>query len=136
MDNREKKEELLKYRESVREADRLEDEIRRWYARAEQMTAVVRLTPSGGSGGRSLEDAVGSIDELAAQLAQKQRENVGRRRRIESAIGQVRDGRLQELLRRRYINGDTWEKVAAAMGYQYRWVLALHARAISEIKTL
>ena len=105
MDNREKKEELLKYRESVREADRLEDEIRRWYARAEQM-------------------------------AQKQRENVGRRRRIESAIGQVRDGRLQELLRRRYINGDTWEKVASAMGYQYRWVLALHARAISEIKTL
>ena len=136
MTSQQKKESLLKYREAIREAERLENEMRRWRSRAEKVTAALKMTPSGGPGSRSLEDAVDCIDALAVQLGAAQRRAVDLRRGIEAAINQVEDGRLRELLRRRYINGDTWEKVAAAMGYQYRWVLALHARAISEIKTL
>ena len=134
MNNQDKKEELLKYQEAVREAERLEREILRWYARAEKMTAVVRLTPAGGPGGRSLEDAVGQIEALAARLGETHRETVELRRRIEDAVVRVEDGRLRELLRRRYIDGDTWEGIAVKMGMSYQWVCHLHGAALEEIQ--
>lgn len=134
MTSQQKKESLLKYREAIREAERLENEMRRWRSRAEKVTAALKMTPSGGPGSRSLEDAVDCIDALAVQLGAAQRRAVDLRRGIEAAINQVEDGRLRELLRRRYIDGDTWESIAVKMDYSYMHVCRLHGDALAAMK--
>lgn len=134
MTSQKKKESLLKYREAIREAERLEDEMHRWRSRAENVTTALKMTPSGGPGSRSLEDAVDHIDALAVQLGAAQRRAVDLRRHIEVSIAQVEDGRLRELLRRRYIDGDTWESIAVQMDYSYMHVCRLHGDALAALK--
>ena len=55
MTNQEKKAKLNQYREAEAESSRLEQEIIKWYSKAEKMTTAVKLVPGGGEGGRSLE---------------------------------------------------------------------------------
>lgn len=134
MTSQQKKESLLKYREAIREAERLENEMRRWRSRAEKVTMALKMTPSGSPGSRSLEDAVDRIDALAVQLGAAQRRAVDLRRHIEVSIAQVEDGRLRELLRHRYIDGDTWESIAVKMDYSYMHVCRLHGDALAALK--
>lgn len=136
MTNQEKKAKLNQYREAEAEASRLEQEITKWYSKAEKMTTAVKLVPSGGAAGRSLENSIEAIDALAGRLGDKRRETVRLRREIEDVIAAVPDGRLRMLLRYRYIDGMTWEKVADNMGLELRWTHVLHGRALSEITTL
>ena len=121
MTSQQKKESLLKYREAIREAERLENEMRRWRSRAEKVTMALKMTPSGSPGSRSLEGAA-------------QRRAVDLRRHIEVSIAQVEDGRLRELLRHRYIDGDTWESIAVKMDYSYMHVCRLHGDALAALK--
>lgn len=68
-------------------------------------------------------------DELAAEL----RRQLAIRREIEEAIRVVEDERLQELLRLRYIEGLTWDKVAERIGYSYRQTMRVQGRALKDI---
>ena len=56
------------------------------------------------------------------------------KRETEAAISQVENSTYRELLRRRYLLNERWEQIAVGMGYDYRWVLRLHGRALLEIK--
>ena len=132
MNNQDKKARLNKYREAEAEASRLEREIARWYSKAERMTTAIKLVP-GGEGGRSLENSVEAIDALAGKLGEKRRETVRLRREIEDVIAAVPDGQLRMLLRYRYIDGMTWERVAVEMDMSYQWVCHLHGDALKEI---
>lgn len=134
MTNQEKKVELQKYRAAVREADRLALEIQRWQSTAEKMTPVIHLAPAGGAGGRSMELAVEQIDDLTRKLGEQQAEAVRIRIQIGNAIASVPDGRLRELLRLRYIEGLTWEKIAVGLNYSFRQVTRMHGEALTAIK--
>lgn len=131
MTNQEKKAKLNQYREAEAESSRLEQEIIKWYSKAEKMTTAVKLVPGGGEGGRSLENSIESIDALAGRLGDKRRETVRLRREIEDVIAAVPDGRLRMLLRYRYIDGMTWERIAVNMCMDARWIRRLHGRALS-----
>jgi len=74
------------------------------------------------------------LAEYAMQINAKVDELIGIKREIEAAIEQVNDGTYRELLRRRYLCCERWEQIAVGMGYDYRWVLRLHGRALLEIK--
>ena len=56
MTNQEKKAKLNQYREAEAESSRLEQEITKWYSKAEKLTTAVRIITSGGAAGRSLEN--------------------------------------------------------------------------------
>ena len=127
MTNQEKKAKLNQYREAEAESSRLEQEIIKWYSKAEKMTTAVKLVPGGGEGGRSLENSIEAIDALAGRLG----EPVRLRREIEDVIAAVPDGRLRMLLRYRYIDGMTWERIAVNMCMDARWIRRLHGRALS-----
>lgn len=131
MTNQEKKAKLNQYREAEAESSRLEQEIIKWYSKAEKMTTAVKLVPGGGEGGRSLENSIEAIDALAGRLGDKRRETVRLRREIEDVIAAVPDGRLRMLLRYRYIDGMTWERIAVNMCMDARWIRRLHGRALS-----
>ena len=131
--NQEKKAKLNQYREAEAEASRLEQEITKWYSKAEKMTTAVRLVPSGGAAGRSLENSIEAIDALAGRLGDKRRETVRLRREIEDVIAAVPDGRLRMLLRYRYIDGMTWTHIERQMGYERTQIWRLHGRALESI---
>ena len=111
-------------REEEREAACLEEAIRTWYDRAGRMTAVVRLAPAGGDGRRAMEDALAQIDVRRA---------LGRVLAAEGAIEALADPRGREVLRRRYLMGQTWERMAEEMHYSVMHLTRLHARALEEL---
>lgn len=133
MTNQEKKAKLNQYREAEAESSRLEQEITKWYSKAEKMTTAVRLIPGGGAAGRSLENSIEAIDALAGRLGDKRRETVRLRREIEDVIAAVPDGRLRMLLRYRYIDGMTWTHIERQMGYERTQIWRLHGRALESI---
>ena len=52
---------------------------------------------------------------------------------IDEAIESVPDARLRRLLKLRYIDFYTWEKIAEKMNYDLRWVHRLHKKALQTI---
>lgn len=130
MTSQEKKEFLQQYIAAEAEERRLELEIERWQARAAKMTVGYGGTPSGGGDGRSLERAVARIDELIRQLT-GQRDRLARlRQEIGAAIDSVPDPKLQELLRLRYIENLSFERIAVKMNYSYKQVCRLHGKSL------
>ena len=77
--------------------------------------------------------AVEHINALEAELADQIVERVTIRREIGQAIDRVQDERLSRLLRLRYIDGMTWEKIAVQMDMTYQWVCKLHGKSLELI---
>lgn len=134
MTNQEKKEILQQYRLAEMEEQRLEHEIERWRSRAEKVTPGYSKAPAGGGDGRSMEHTLERLGELAVELTQQRDKLIRLRREIGAAIDTVPDARLQELLRLRYIEGMTWERIAVKLDKTYQWVCKLHGDALSQIK--
>ena len=134
MTNQEKKEILQQYRLAEMEEQRLEHEIERWRSRAEKVTPGYGKAPAGGGDGRSMERTLERLGELAGELTHQWDKMVRLRREIGAAIDTVPDARLRELLRLRYIEGMTWERVAVQMGYSYMQVCRLHGKALTQVK--
>ena len=53
------------------------------------------------------------------------------RREVVAALDQITDARDHEILRRRYLLGQRWEKIAVEMNIELRWVYRRHRRAVS-----
>lgn len=126
MTDQQKKDVLQQYRLAAAEADRLSREIREWRRKSRQLVSEARGRADCGR----VEEAVTAMDNLVQLLAEKRLESVKLRRQLERKISAVKDRRLQELLRRRYIDGDTWEQIAVAMGMSYQWTCHLHGIAL------
>lgn len=129
MTNQQKKDVLQQYRAAAAEADRLSREIREWRRKSRQLVSETRDCAEHGR----VAEAVTAMDDLAQLLVEKRLESVQLRRQLERKISAVPDRRLQELLRRRYIDGDTWEQIAVAMGMSYQWTCHLHGVALGAL---
>ena len=55
------------------------------------------------------------------------------KRQVERAIAMVPDVKQRKVLARRYINGQTWERIAVDLDLSYQWVCELHGRALQNI---
>ena len=129
------KEELRGYRNLKREADQLEQYIARIKAeiyapRTTHLDAIPGASPNG----------TGPTERLAlkhVELLERYREKLVELRtaqlRIEKAIEPLSpDERM--LMRYRYIDGLTWEEVAVKMGYSWRQVHRIHAKALEHVR--
>ncbi|MCD8087558.1 MAG: hypothetical protein LUE22_03075 [Oscillospiraceae bacterium] len=121
---------LQRYREAGQQAARLEREIDRWKAQARRLTVSYGTAPP--VTGDSVEAAAAHVDELTRELAAQVEALLALRQEIEASISAVEDARHRELLRRRYIDGQTWEQIAGAMHYSTRWVKRMHCSALQE----
>ena len=99
---------------------------------AQRRTPVYRDTPGGGRRcASSVEEYVAKIVDLEREIDRRIDEYVDLTREIEAAIDKVGDDRCRNILRYRYINGWSWEKIAREMHYDERWVRRLHGRALA-----
>lgn len=122
---------LRRYRDALRLEEELRQELETQRARACKTTTALTGTPGGGGDGQALPRAVESI--VAAQQELQAQINLcgATRREVVAALNQVTDARDHEILRRRYLLGQRWEKIAVEMNIELRWVYRRHRRAVS-----
>lgn len=126
---------LRGYRLAVLEAERLRGEIERWRSLAEKVTPTLSGLPADTSAdGSRTETAVEQIAERCAALELALGVMAARCDATEKAIQSVPDERLRLLLRYRYIDGLTFERIAWKLGLTRQWVCELHNSAVNQIE--
>lgn len=69
------------------------------------------------------------IDELIDQMLCAKSE-------VLSIVYQVQDWRLQEVLKRRYVDMQSFEQIAYNMNYAWRQVMRLHKKGLQEVEVI
>ena len=130
MTNKAKKKFLESYKIYEQESIRLRQEIADWHAKATAVTVEYDTIPKK----RDMQHSIEHIVELQSKLAKHLDKQIQVRATIEASIDTIKDQRLRTIMKYRYINCYTWEKVAKEMDYTYQWVCSLHGKALNKIK--
>ena len=130
MTNQEKKEYLLGYQRLNQRINRLLLEQQQWRELATRVSPNLSGMPGGGKGGGT-QGAISKIVDLETEINAEIDKLVEKRKEIEGIIRAVEDNILRTLLEYRYINGKKWEEIALMMGYDYRYILKIHGKALS-----
>lgn len=128
----EKKAVLMRYQHLERRIARMVDEKRRWQEKATAMSPVYSDMPKS-RGPDKIQNAVCRIIELENDINREIDAQIDLRRQIESAVNNLEDDRLRDIVRRRYIDGITWDDISKELSLDERWVRRLNARAIREL---
>ncbi len=133
MNNEEKKQYLRRYQAAKKRAKEIQEEID---ALRSSKTSPVGLGDGmpHGSGTSDLSGYAARLDELLRELAAEQEMQMIVYREIRQQIGTVSDATEQEILSRRYLLGQSWEKIAVEMKYSYRHVTKLHGYALNHFE--
>ena len=121
----------------ARAADRLIDQaterVERIRARLEsgRMSNITGM-PRGGASDWT--DTANALIELERRVNARVRDMCRLKRLAMDAIDQVEEARLREVLELYYLDGMTWEQVAAAMHLDQRWIYRLHGKALLRVK--
>lgn len=124
---------LRRYQDSLRLERTLREELAAQQSRACKTTAALTGMPGAASDGQSLARGVERIMQAQQELQAQIDACCTVRQEVAAAINRVTDERDQEILRRRYLLGQSFEKIAAEMRLDYRWVRRVHKRAIVTI---
>lgn len=132
MTNQEKKEYLLGYQYLNQRINRLLLEQQQWRELATRVSPNLSGMPRGGGRGGA-QEAISKIVDLETEINAEIDKLVEKRKEIEGIIRMVEDSTLRTLLEYRYINGKKWEEIALMMGYDYRYILKIHGKALSAL---
>lgn len=119
-------------------------DIRNLEAEAEELENMAMSITVGTDGERvqssSRQDRMA---ELATKIADIEIDIMSRRtealrtlQAVGKVIAAVENKNYRQLLHRRYIEGNTWERIAVAMQHNYRWILRMHGRALEKIEEI
>lgn len=121
---------LRRYRESLRREQLLTEEIGQLKAQARRVTRAISGMPGGGGDGQAIPRAVEQLEEARQKLAAQLEQGQARRAEIEAAIQREAHPLRRDILTRRYILGQRWEKIAADHHLVLRQVFRLHHQAV------
>lgn len=91
--------------------------------------------PRGGGGGNAMDTGLIQEENLVERYRRKVANMEAAQARIEDMIESL-DSTERKLLRHRYIEGLTWERVCVAMGYSWRQTHNIHASALDKLVNL
>ena len=124
---------LRRYGEARRQQRVLEKEIEALRSEAERVTPLLGALPGpAGEGGR-VPRAVEAILKAQEQLCAQCDRCAAVRAEVEAAIARVPAQRDQEILRRRYVLGQKWERIAVEMHYGYQYVCKCHKLVVTQL---
>lgn len=105
---------------------------------------LTKITPtlrddavSGGRGSQDkLSDAVAKLVDLEAEIDMAVDSFVDARKSVSKVIDKVADNKQFNILHRRYVLNETFEQIAADMGYTYRWICSMHGEALKTVEKI
>lgn len=124
---------LSQYRAAVNRERMLESELEMLRSDAERVTACMGGMPGVGPDVNRLPRAVERIDETRKKLEQEIEDCVDRRFEVMRVVAAVAAPDVQEVLRRRYILGQTYPEIADAVGLVLRRVYQIHRAGVLEL---
>lgn len=133
MNNEEKKQYLRRYQVAKRREKLIQDAIAELRSSKTSPVGLGDGMPHG-SGTSDLSGYAARLDELLRELAAEREMQMIVYREIRQQIGTVSDATEQEILSRRYLLGQSWEKIAVEMKYSYRHVTKLHGYALNHFE--
>ena len=135
MNNEEKKQYLRRYQIAKRRVGLIQEEIEELRSSKTSPVGLGDGMPHG-SGTSDLSGYAARLDELLRELEAEKELQMVTYREIRQQIGMVPDAIEQEILSRRYLIGQSWEKIAVEMRYSYRHVTKLHGHALNHFEML
>lgn len=133
MTNGEKVQYLRRYLEARNRQAELARELEQLQSDACRVTPLLSGMPGRPSDGQSLPRAVERIIQAQQKLEAQINVCGATRREIVAVIEQVKNPRDHEILRRRYLLGQTWEQIAVEMHYGYQHVCKCHKYAVAKL---
>lgn len=131
----EKKAWLWRYR-SAKRFERLRlDELATLEAEAMHTTQRYSAMPGGGGDGQTLPRVVERIEEARQAYKAQCEESARIREEITFALQQLDDETEFNILYRRYLCGDKWERIADRLHLTVSWVFRLHKKAVQHLDT-
>ncbi len=124
---------LRRYREAVQREETLAQEIEALRCQAARVTQALTGMPGGGDG-QALPRAVERIMETQMLLAAEAVRAVNVHDQVKAAIDGVADPLRRDILTRRYILGQRWERIAADQNFTLRRVLQLHRSTVDRME--
>lgn len=129
MNNEEKKQYLRRYQIAKRRVGLIQEEIEELRSSKTSPVGLGDGMPHG-SGASDLSGYAARLDELLRELEAEKEMQMVTYQEIRQQIGMVPDPTEQEILSRRYLLEQRWEKISVEMNYDYRYVLKLHGKAL------
>lgn len=129
MNNEEKKQYLRRYQAAKKRAKMIQEEIDELRSSKTSPVGLGDGMPRG-RGTSDLSGYAARWDELVRELEAEREMQMVTYREIRQQIGMVPDPTEQEILSRRYLLEQRWEKISVEMNYDYRYVLKLHGKAL------
>ena len=124
---------LRRYRESLQREQLLTEEIEQLGAQARRVTRAIGDRPQKGGDGCALPRAVERLEKARQELKKEVSEGQAQRAEIAQAIERLQNPLHREILTRRYILGQRWEKIAAERGCNLRWIFRIHRAAVEKL---
>ena len=124
---------LRRYRDAQRTMRRLLEELQQLQAEATSVSQALSGMPSGGGDGQAIPRAVERIADAESRLVSAYGAALAELKWVKDAIDTVPDPLRRDILTRRYILGQRWERIAADIDRDLRWVLRIHHRAVDEL---
>lgn len=135
MNNEEKKQYLRRYQTAKRRVGMIQEEIEELRSSKTSPVGLGDGMPHG-SGTSDLSGYAARLDELLRELEAEKEMQMVTYREIRQQIGMVPDPTEQEILSRRYLLEQRWEKISVEMNYDYRYVLKLHGKALLHFEVI
>ena len=123
---------LYRYRDALRREKTIADEIEALRAEAARVTQALTGMPGGGDG-QAIPRVVERILDAQQRLAEEAERGQRARAEIERAVGAIRRPVSRDVLRRRYIFGQRWERIAADYNCELRNIFRIHHSAVAKM---
>ena len=124
---------LRRYREAVQREETLAQEIEALRTQAARVTQALTGMPGGGDG-QAIPRAVERILEAQEKLQDQADRTAESRAQVADAIDGVADPLRRDILTRRYILGQRWERIAADNNFTLRRVLQIHHKTVEAME--
>ena len=122
---------LRRYRQALQRQTELEQEVEQLDSTAKRVTRILSGMPINYGGEHPMERTVEKLLETKTKLEMQIQICANIREEIINVIECVKGQRDNEILRRRYILGQTWETISTTMGIGERWIRRRHHSAVN-----
>ena len=129
MNNEEKKQYLRRYQTAKRRVGMIQEEIEELRSSKTSPVGLGDGMPHG-SGTSDLSGYAARLDELLRELEAEKEMQMVTYREIWNQVKKIQNATEQEVLNRRYLIGQSWEKIAVEMHYSYRQIIRIHGAAL------